>query len=582
MLFSSANNDVIRAINASQAVIQFSPQGIILDVNDIFLRLTGYSLSELKGQHHRMLVASQEASNRAYSDFWRALGEGKAQGGEFRRLGKNGKEIWIQATYTPIVSGGKVQKIIKFASDISAQVQARQESAAQLEALNHAQAVIEFTPDGTVLNANENFLHLFGYRLSELKGQHHRALVPDEIASSRAYSDFWAQLRQGQYQSGDFERVNKVGKSVWIHGTYNPIRNSSGEVYKVIKFATDISAEVARREEFALLSIVANQTDNGVLIGDLNYRVLYANHGFERMTGFAFKDIKGKRTVDFIVGRNTDPATVKHMQDELAQPRPFYTEIEVHNAQGQPLWVSVTSNPTYHEDGSQQGYIAILADISTVKHAAIENAARFAAIGQANLVVEWRANGEILSINDYAKEHLALSEAALAQALGHYKGSLNDAELKQIDQGQSVIKELSLQVGSKALGLAATVCGVMDSLGKLTKVILFGSDISARMEVVDTSNEVMQSLLQSGKEISGMVASINGIAEQTNLLALNAAIEAARAGEAGRGFAVVADEVRNLASKAGSSASEINKVVSGNQSLMRQLSDALAQLNIQQ
>lgn len=581
MLFNRVTDDIISAINTTQAVIQFTPDGIVVDANPIFLALTGYSLTELKGQHHRVLVPPTLREAKAYSRFWADLQAGQAQAGEFQRLSKAGQEIWLQATYTPISRHGRVVRVIKFATDITDQVKLRADQAAQIAAINRTDAVIEFSPTGDILTANENFLSLFGYSLSELQGQHHSLLVPEQIAHSRAYQELWHKLAQGEFQSGEFERVAKNGHSVWIHGTYNPIRAANGDVYKVIKFASDITAEVTKRDEFEMLSMVANQTDNAVLIGDLDYRITYANHGFERMTGFSFEAVKGKRTVEFLVGKNTNLNSVKRIQNELAQPRPFYEEIEIHNAQQQPIWISITSNPTHNAVGEHIGYIAILSEITKVKNIAIENTARFNALSQANLVYEWHGNGQPLSINDYAIQHFHLSKEHFYSGFGHYENWFDAVQLKQIESGKSISKEINLSVGGKTIGISATFCGVCDSTNRLLKVIVFGTDITSRMAVVNSSNEVMQSLLNSGNEISKIVSSINGIAEQTNLLALNAAIEAARAGEAGRGFAVVADEVRNLAAKAGSSASEINTVVANNQELMEQLSNTLQRLNLQ-
>ncbi|MEC7643452.1 MAG: PAS domain-containing protein, partial [Pseudomonadota bacterium] len=248
-LFNGDANDVVKAIHQSQAVIQFDLDGKIQAANDNFLALMGYTLDEVQGKHHRIFVDKHEANSERYQNFWQQLREGKAQTREFRRITKSGDEVWIHASYTPIRKHGKVKKIIKFASDITEKVKQRTEYQAQIDAINKAQAVIEFALDGTILTANENFLSLMGYKNSEIIGKHHRLFVPPAEAQSSDYQHFWKKLRQGEYQTADYQRVTRNGEYVWIHATYNPIRNQQGEVYKIIKFASDITAEIRKKEE---------------------------------------------------------------------------------------------------------------------------------------------------------------------------------------------------------------------------------------------------------------------------------------------------------------------------------------------
>lgn len=580
MPFRSDAKNILKAINSTQAVIQFTLDGIIIDANDNFLNTLGYSLDEIKGKHHRMFVDPKEAASSNYQHFWADLRAGRPQTAEFKRITKDGREVWIQASYTPIMSGKKVERIIKFAVDITQQVLSNSDYIAQIEAISRSNAIIEFDLSGTILKANKNFLELMEYSLEEIVGKKHRIFVDSREANSPAYDQFWEKLRSGQFQTNEYERITKSGRHVWIHATYNPIRAPNGELVRIIKFASDITAEVEKRQEFELLSMVANDTDNAVIITDTTRHILYVNNGFERMTGFGLNDVKGNRVINILVGKNTNATTVKRIQDELDQPRAFYDEIEIHRADGSSFWISVTNNPVFDKYGHHKAFIAILSDITDVKRVALENASRFTAISQSNLVVEWDVQGAITSINEYATQQFKINKQDFSRALGPYRNWLTSDQLKRINNGDSVITEISVPVGGQIIGLSATFCGILNSVDELYKVIMYGADITGRMLVVNTSSEVMQALLQSGSKINTMVSSINAIAEQTNLLALNAAIEAARAGDAGRGFSVVADEVRNLASKAGNSASEINSVVSNNQKLLVQLSDTLEKLNL--
>ncbi|PYE34628.1 methyl-accepting chemotaxis sensory transducer with Pas/Pac sensor [Idiomarina fontislapidosi] len=578
-LFNGDASDVVEAIHQSQAVIQFDLDGTIQTANKNFLVLMGYELNEVQGRHHRIFVDKSEANSEQYQSFWQQLRNGQAQTREFRRITKSGEEVWIHASYTPVKKQGKVRKIIKFASDITEKVRQRSEYQAQIDAINKAQAVIEFSLDGTILTANENFLSLMGYKASEIIGKHHRIFVPSEEAQSSDYQAFWKKLRQGNYQTADYQRVTRNGHRVWIHATYNPIKNQRGEVYKVIKFATDITDDIRKKDEIKMLSMVANETDNAVIITDTQRKVSYVNAGFERMIGYSLQEAQGHALRELIIGERTDEETRKRIVREFEAPNAFYDEIEVHRQDGSSLWVSVTSNPVFDNRGQHTHFIIILADITAVKSKAMEYEARFKAISQSTLMVEWLENGELSSVNEFATKHYKVDAKQFGQALGHWKTMLSSTQYETLKQGTSVQKEVVIPLKQKEIGIAATFAGIFDVTGKLTKIVLFGADISERLLVVRTSEKVMKQLQQSGENINAMVSSINQIADQTNLLALNAAIEAARAGEAGRGFSVVADEVRGLAGKASQSANEIDSVVSNNHHLLVELSSTLEKLN---
>lgn len=578
----SKADDIISAIDQSQAVIQFALDGSIEQANTNFLQLMGYQLAEVLGKHHRIFVEEKEARSAAYQNFWDELRRGKPQTAEFKRITKSGQSVWIQASYTPILHKGKVVRIIKFATDVTAQVLSRANLESQLAAIHRAQAVIEFDVKGHILTANENFLQLMGYQLHEIKGQHHRIFVENQEAQSPAYQQFWAQLRQGQYQTAEYKRLTKQGQPVWIHATYNPIQAPDGTVLKIVKFANDITRDVLQKKEFQLLSMVANETDNAVIISSSERKIQYVNKGFSRMTGYQLAEMLGHSACDVLVGPNTDTDTKNRIEAELAAPNPFYDEIEIHRRDGSALWISVTSNPVLDEQGKHQSYIAILADITKVKTAALEFKTRFDTISQTNLLLEWHISGELCELNNFPENVLKISNELFRSQLQPWQFYLTPEQQQQLQQGRSVSKELVLNPGNQTVVVAATFSAIKDPYGKIQKVFLYGADITRRQQVVQHSESMMSALMNSGQSINNMVSSINAIADQTNLLALNAAIEAARAGDAGRGFSVVADEVRHLASKAGASAGEINSVVSQNQTLLRSLADTLGKLNQQQ
>ena len=235
----------LAALDRVQAVIEFDLSGNILSANPNFLGAVGYDLSEIKGRHHSIFVEPSYKDSAEYRGFWERLRAGEFQAGQYKRLAKGGREIWIEASYNPMLGrDGKPYKVVKFATDITRQKAEDADRAGQIAAVQKAQAVIAFTLDGTILDANANFLSVVGYRLDEIVGQHHRMFVEPGYREGAEYAAFWAMLKQGQYQAAQYKRIAKGGKEVWIQASYNPIFDASGRPYKVVKFATDITDQV--------------------------------------------------------------------------------------------------------------------------------------------------------------------------------------------------------------------------------------------------------------------------------------------------------------------------------------------------
>jgi methyl-accepting chemotaxis protein len=230
------------AIQRSQAVIEFTLDGTVVTANDNFLNAMGYTLQDIQGEHHSMFVESAYRSSPEYKDFWAKLNRGEFQAGEFKRIARGGKEIWIQASYNPILdSSGRPVGVVKFATDITASKLRNADYEGQLAAINKAQAVIQFNLDGTIIEANDNFLAAMGYRLDEIKGKHHSLFVEPAFAASNEYRQFWSDLAAGRFQAAQYKRVAKGGREIWIQASYNPIFDASGRPVKVVKYATDIT-----------------------------------------------------------------------------------------------------------------------------------------------------------------------------------------------------------------------------------------------------------------------------------------------------------------------------------------------------
>nr|WP_236235722.1 PAS domain-containing methyl-accepting chemotaxis protein [Pseudomonas faucium] len=242
----------LAAISRNMAIIEFAPDGTILDANAQFCQAMGYSAEELRGKHHRVFCDPAYAKSAEYQQLWRELGEGRAISGTFERVDKAGREVWLEASYMPVVDERQqVTSVIKVAADISQRVKDEHESESLLKAIGRSMAVVEFTPQGRVITANDNFLTTMGYRMEEVTGRHHGLFCHPHERESAQYREFWASLNRGEYHSHRFERVNKQGQTVYLEASYNPIFDSKGRLYKVVKFASDITAQVSTQQSAA-------------------------------------------------------------------------------------------------------------------------------------------------------------------------------------------------------------------------------------------------------------------------------------------------------------------------------------------
>ncbi|RUR05153.1 PAS domain-containing protein [Legionella sp. km772] len=249
-LNSAAHEHTVNALNKVQAVIEFNLDGTIITANDNFLHNTGYNLEELIGKHHSIFCDKAYVNSEGYNEFWKKINAGNFVSGEIKRFKKDGTEIWFNASYVPVFDKqNTLYKAIKFATNITESKLKNSEYECKLKAINRSQAIIEFTPEGTVLSANENFLNALDYALEDIKGKHHRMFCEPSLASSPEYSAMWERLRNGVLEAGRFKRVGRNGKLVWIEAQYNPIFDSNGKVLKVVKLAINITNQVALEEE---------------------------------------------------------------------------------------------------------------------------------------------------------------------------------------------------------------------------------------------------------------------------------------------------------------------------------------------
>ena len=549
----SADERELDALVRSQAVIRFDLDGRIRSANRRYLDIVGYTLEEIRGKHHRVLVDPEYAASEAYAAFWKELAAGVPQSAEFARRGKNGEALWLQASYTPVLDRlGRPGGVLKIARDVSASKRRALDFEGQVEAIQRSEAVIEFDVDGTILEANDHFLATMGYTLEELRGRHHRLFVPPEEREGVAYRTFWEALREGRFRRAEFRRVHKSGRDVWIQASYNPVLDPTGRPVKIVKLAADITSVIEQRRATELLSIVADGTDNSVIICAPDGRAEYVNGGFTRLTGFAASEVIGKKPGALLQGAGTDLETVARIREKLDACEPFHEQLLNYTKDGDPYWISLSINPIFGEDGRLERFVSVQADVTEVKMRSVEDATRLQAIGSAVPTADWSAEGALLDASApllalLGCEDVVAAEPLLRRAFAETRGGRDGAPS---DVGGGVDRELELRSASNApVWLEASFGKILDVDGGTSKLTMYARDVTQQRQTME--------------RIRAAVSTINSLAQQTNLLSLNAAVEAARAGEHGRGFAIVASEVRELAAQSSGSASEIASLLHG-------------------
>lgn len=538
--------NLVSAIDRVQAVIEFNLDGTVITANDNFLATLGYSLLEIKGHHHRTFCDGAYAASSEYRMFWDKLNRGEFQSGEFRRIGKGGKEIWINASYNPIFNtDGKVVKVVKFATDITDSKNKSAEFEGKMNAISKAQAVIEFNLDGTVITANDNFLATLGYSLQEISGQHHRAFCDPAYAASLEYRMFWDKLNRGEFESGEYRRLAKGGRTIWINASYNPILNASGKVYKVVKFASDITKQKVAALEFEA-KILAISKAQAVIEFNMDGTVITANDNFLATLGYGMAEISGKHHRIFCEGNYAGSNEYRVFWEKLNRGEFDAGEYKRVGKGGKTIWINASYNPILDAAGKPFKVVKIASDITAQKKMieSIEETAT--ALSSASSELTATATQMASTAVKTNEESQTAAVAAEEVAAGVQTVATN------VEEMVASIKEIARSANESAIMSKST------------------------LEKAQQSNAIIVKLGISSQEIGDVIKVISSIAQQTNLLALNATIEAARAGEAGKGFAVVANEVKELAKQTAKATDDIANKIGA---IQKETQDAVVAIN---
>lgn len=557
------------------AVVTIDDHNRVIFYNDAAEQLWGYPRHEVMGQNVKMLVPRRHQANHDHNvDRHRQAGDDRIVGSavELEIERKDGSNTWINITLSQVCVG-KRKLYTAFARDCSKE---REERSATEQVLAQANdAVVTINDKNEIIFCNQAAIDLWGYARDELLGQNVRMLVSPEHRSN--HDNYVNRNRETGVNRIIGKPVElpvhcKNGSEKW--GLFTLARVVTGDRVLFTAFVKDVTEDVKRRDEIAMLSLVANETSNAVVISDAKGAIEYVNRGFTRMTGYELEQIKGRIPGSFLQGPDTHPETVARIREKLTRAEPFYEEILNYDSRDKPYWIAMSINPVLGEDGKISKFVSVQADITQIKQDAKDSMERLALMDEALMVVEWSPEGQPVHFNDLFCQR-AGGEGDAERACRSIWSQVGSQRHQQTDTGQ-----VRLVVGFEDhLGVPrsfdARLCELKDFEGRVTRYVMFGVDITDRQAAVKETNQAMEELLSVGEQIGNIIGSISGVADQTNLLALNAAIEAARAGEAGKGFAVVAAEVRNLAGRSSDAAEEVGKLVAATRDRIDQLASSL-------
>jgi methyl-accepting chemotaxis protein len=551
----------VAAINKAQAVIEFNLDGTIVTANDNFLKTLGYSLDEIKGKHHSMFVDEDYRRSVDYKEFWAKLNRGEYVADEFKRIGKGGKEVWIQASYNPILDlNGKPFKVVKYATDVTQQKLTNADYAGQISAIGKSQAVIEFKMDGTIITANDNFLKTLGYSLDEIKGKHHSMFVDEDYRRSVDYREFWAKLNRGEYVADEFKRIGKGGKEVWIQASYNPILDLNGKPFKVVKYAADVTpqkraAEELKRKVDSILKVVA-----AAATGDLTHEITVSGQDAIGQMGEGlgrfFADLRGSVSA---IAQNAQ--SLANASEELSSTSQQMSA----NAEETSAQANVVSASAEQVNKNLQTVATGTEEMSASIKEIAKNAHESAKVATGAVKVAEDTNQIVTKLGDSSTEIgqviKVITSIAQQTNLLALNATIEAARAGEAGKGFAVVanevKELAKQtakatedISRKIEAIQGDTKGAVSAIGQISAVIKQVNDISntiatAVEEQNATTNEMARNVGEAAKGSGEITKNIGGVAEaaKSTTHGANDSLKAAQS------LAKTATELRELVQK---------------------------------